>query len=498
MSAREPVPSSSSSARAGRPWRWLRIVLPVVVLLAWLVAAGLGGPTFGKLSGVSSNDQASYLPASADSTQVNDWQRRFTGSKTIPAIVLLVSPERIPASSLPSYVSFGERLGSVAGVQRPASGEQTVVAGPIPSKDGKAVEFIVPVTASSAVDTVVTNLRAVADGHRPAGTTAYVTGPAGLTADLVSAFGGIDGILLLVAVAAVLVILLAVYRALMLPFLVLFTAVFALTGAILVVYAFASWGWVALNGQSQGILSILVIGAATDYSLLFVARFRETLHSHRSRWEAGWLAWKAVLAPVSASAATVVIALLCLLFSDLNSNKSLGPIAAIGIVFAYLAALTFLPVVLVLAGRSAFWPFIPRYRAEVEDGNGPARGIRGLETATGIWRGIGTLIARHHRAVWVVVAVVLLGASAGLLQLKASGVPQTDIVLGSAPASAGQKVLADHYAAGSGAPVLIVVSRDRADAALTIASRTPGVASAAVYAGNVDPTAGVPSGTGTS
>src|SRR6185312_12920312 len=126
------------------------------------------------------------------------------------------------------------------------------------------------------VKTVIADLRTVADENVPEGTQAWVTGPAGLTADLVNAFGGIDGILLLVAVGAVFVILLLVYRSLVLPFLVLLTSIFALTAAILLVYAFASWGWISLSGQSQGILSILVIGAATDYSLLLVARFRES------------------------------------------------------------------------------------------------------------------------------------------------------------------------------------------------------------------------------
>ena len=64
----------------------------------------------------------------------------------------------------------------------------------------------------------------------PDGMQTFVTGPAGLTADLASAFGGIDGILLLVALGAVFVILLIVYRSLLLPITVLLTSVFALCG----------------------------------------------------------------------------------------------------------------------------------------------------------------------------------------------------------------------------------------------------------------------------
>ncbi len=346
--------------------RWLRVLVPSALILVWLVMVGLGGPTFGKLSGVSSNDRADFLPTSAESTRVQEWQQRFTGSQAILAIVVVQAQESIPKSDLPSYVQLGAKFGEVHGVQPPESGQSTSVAGPIPSEDGRAVEFIVPIADSHEVKTVVAELRTTLRDNLPDGAEGWVTGPAGLTADLVAAFGGIDSILLLVAVLAVFVILLLVYRALLLPFLVLLTSVFALCAAILVLYFFALWGWIKLSGQSQGILSILVIGAATDYSLLLVARYREALEHDESRWPAIVKAWKSAFEPIVASGATVILALLCLLFSDLNSNRSLGPIAAVGIVFSLLAALTLLPALLAVLGRAAFWPFRPRYAGEHE------------------------------------------------------------------------------------------------------------------------------------
>ena len=211
------------------PPRWLRFLLPTVVLIVWLAAAGVGGPTFGKLSSVSTNDQAAFLPASAESTAVIDWQQKFIDAKAIPAIVVIESDTVIPRQELGSYVQLGARFGAVDDVQAPEPPATTTVAGPIPSEDGKAVEFIVPITDQDDVGKVVADLREAADASSPAGTTAYVTGPAGLTADLVSAFGGIDGLLLLVAAGAVLLILFVVYRAVVLPFLVLFTSIFALS-----------------------------------------------------------------------------------------------------------------------------------------------------------------------------------------------------------------------------------------------------------------------------
>ncbi|MFJ3489366.1 MMPL family transporter [Leifsonia aquatica] len=472
-----------------RPPIWLRIVLPTVLILVWLVLAGLGGPTFGKLSGVSSNDQAAFLPASAESTEVQDWQQKFTDSNAIPAIVVVRSDSAIPSSALADYAKLGGKLGEVKGVQAPEGDQTTSVAGPIPSEDGLAVEFIVPIADSDSVKTVVADLRTTLHDNLPSGTQGWVTGPAGLTADLVNAFGGIDGILLLVAVAAVFVILLLVYRALLLPFLVLLTSIFALCAAILVVYLFALWGWIKLSGQSQGILSILVIGAATDYSLLMVARYREALEQVDSRWVAIIRAWKAALEPIAASGATVILALLCLLFSDLNSNKSLGPIAAIGIVFSLLAALTLLPTLLAVFGRASFWPFRPKVIGEHDHRHEHEAGprIAGLEGIRGIWLRVGRLIARRPRVTWLVSFVLLAACALGLTQLKANGVEQTDLVLSQSDAADGQKVLAEHFDAGSGSPVLIVTREADADAVLAATKKTDGISTATLYAGNVRP-----------
>ncbi|MBX3091769.1 MAG: MMPL family transporter [Cryobacterium sp.] len=500
MSANSPARKAGRGSPA--PRRWLRILLPSVLLIVWFAAAGFGGPTFGKLSSVSSNDQASFLPATAESTETIEWQKKFSDSGSIPAVVVVVSDTAIERSELGSFVELAGDLGAVDGVQSPDDGQKTAVAGPIPSADGFAVEFIVPLAEGNGLRSTVASLRTVLAENLDSGLTGYVTGPAGLTADLVNAFGGIDGILLLVAAGAVFLILLLVYRSVVLPILVLLTAVFALCAAILLVYAFAAWGWISLSGQSQGILSILVIGAATDYSLLLVARYKEALTDVQSRWAAILRAWRNAWEPIVASGATVIIALLCLLFSDLNSNKSLGPIAAIGIVFSLLAVLSFLPALLALFGRTAYWPIRPKFDPaastpadEVRSGDDSV--LRGLDGITGVWKRIGTLIARKPRVTWLVALVLLVAGGLGTLQLQANGVPQTDLVLTASDSVDGQAALAKHFDAGSGSPVVVVTKEDSADAVVSALESTEGISSASVYAGNVrpsaDPTAPTPS-----
>ncbi|WP_323959401.1 MMPL family transporter [Arthrobacter sp. JZ12] len=459
--------------------KWMRAVLPAFIVLLWFIGAGFGGPTFGKLEEVSSNDQASFLPASAESTEAGQLQEAFTDSTAVPAVIVVESEEEIAPGELGQYQELTEVLADVEGLEPAAEGQPAVV-GPIPSEDGLAVQYIASVSDDVELGETITSLREVLERELPDGTEGFVTGPAGFTADLVSAFGGIDGILLAVALAAVFVILLAVYRALLLPFLVLFTSVFALATSILLVYAFALWGWIDLSGQSQGILSILVIGAATDYALLLVARFREALTEYSSKWDAMKVAYRASVEPIVASGATVILALLCLLFSDLNSNRSLGPIAAIGIVFSLLAALTLLPALLLLFGRSAFWPLRPK--AGTHPIGASAGAATGLEGLRGVWKRVGRLISRASRPVWIVSLLVLAAGSLGLLQLQANGVPQSSLILTPSNAVDGQDVLARHFDAGSGSPLTVIAQEGQEDEVLEILEAQEGVTEATVTA----------------
>ncbi len=450
------------------PARWVRIIAPLILVVIWLGVSGVGGPTFGKISDVVNNDQASYLPASAESTQVQSDLKKFFPSDTVPAIVVY---ERSAGVTPADTRSVAERVAALSGIDGVGA-----VAGPIPSADGKALEVFVPVKSSADATTVIAEARKVAVDGIPSGLRSFTTGPAALGVDFGAAFGGIDGILLLVALLAVFIILLVVYRSLLLPILVLLTSVFALTGSILIVYQLAKAGVITVTGQSQGILSILALGAATDYSLLLVARFREALLTHRTPWSAMRVAFRAAVEPIAASAATVIVGVLCLLLSGLNSNRGLGPVAAIGIFFALLAALTALPALLVLFGRTAFWPFRPKYAEPVEGAETPVKTPR-------LWGAVGRLVSRRPRAVWVT-SLVLLGAAAlGLLQLQANGVPQTDLLLTQSDSVDGQKLLAKHFDAGSGSPVYIVTKEADADRVVALAASTKDVAGATVYTG---------------
>ena len=428
--------------------RLMRIFLPALLILVWLVGAGVGGPYFGKVSEVSSNSQTTYLPESADATQVQEQLGDFTDSESIPAIVVMVSDEPLTQqdiAQLNEVVAGLSALDIVSDEVSPA----------IPSEDGRAVQVFVPLNPSAELTESVEKLSETLTQQTPDYVSTYVTGPAGFTADLSAAFAGIDGLLLAVALAAVLIILVIVYRSFILPIAVLATSLFALTVALLVVWWLAKWDILLLSGQTQGILFILVIGAATDYSLLYVARFREELRVQQDKGIATGKAIRASVEPILASGSTVIAGLLCLLFSDLKSNSTLGPVASVGIIFAMLSALTLLPALLFVFGRVAFWPKRPKYEPEVVHAE---NGI----PASGIWSKVADLVEQHPRAIWVSTLIVLLLGAAFVPTLKADGVSQSDLVLGSSEARDGQQALGEHFPGGSGSPAYIIVDETQA------------------------------------
>lgn len=434
--------------------KWLRVFLPAVLILVWLTAAGIGGPYFGKVNEVASNDQTTFLPESADATRVQELQGEFTDSEGIPAIVLFVAENPLTEDQLTQISELVETTAELDGVEDEVSPA-------IPSEDNLAAQAFVPIDIDADTGDVVAALGDELRSGAPDGVTVYVTGPAGFSADLGEAFAGIDGLLLAVALIAVFIILLIVYRSFLLPIAVLSTSMFALCTALLTVWWLAKWEIVLLNGQTQGILFILVIGAATDYSLLLVARYREELRKTADKWVAVLDAIKGSMPSILASGSTVIAGLLMLLLSDLKSNSTLGPVTSIGIAFAMLSALTLLPAILFVFGRAAFWPQHVHYEP---DAVAAEHGI----PSKGLWPKIARFVQRRPRTLWIATTLVLLVGAAAVTQLKADGVAQSELVLGASEARDGQVALGKHFPGGSGSPVQVVTNEDDIDSVVDV------------------------------
>jgi putative drug exporter of the RND superfamily len=436
----------------------MRWWLPALLVVLWLGLGALGGPYAGKLADVAENNNAAFLPDSAEATEAQRLQESFTDEQVLPATVVAERRGGLTPEDTRYLTGRTSALAEVDGVVGPPQ--------PRPAEDGEALQLVLQIRGGGEPAEVVDEIRTQLEQGRPDGLAVAVTGPAAQIADLVEAFGGIDGLLLLVAGAVVALILIVVYRSPVLPLIVLFSAVLALGAASFVVYQLADAGTLTLNGQSQGILFILVFGAATDYALLLVSRFREQLRETEDRFVAVRAAWRGTIEPIAASAGTVVLGLLCLLFSDLNSNQGLGPVAAIGIAGALLASVTFLPAALALLGRAAFWPFRPTF--------GSAKPEHG-----GLWGRVSSTVGRRPRLIWIVTTLVLLVGVAFLPQLRASGTAQSDLFLSEVDSAKGQDIVSRHFPGGSGAPT-IVLARDAQAQDVLAATDVPGVDQAAV------------------
>jgi RND superfamily putative drug exporter len=462
------------------------ISVAVLVVIAWFMITGIFGPLFGKLTSVQENNNSSFLPKGAEATLAADEIAKFAGdtSFNFPTLILFegsATPEAL--GQINAHLATINSLtlgGTSAKIGDYLLKDQPITA--FPSQDGKAILVNVPLDGNSiskllptekpVLPAVIEALREdIAPIAKAAGLTPYVTGPGGLLGDLFGAFETLDSTLLLTTLAVVAVILIFVYRSPVLWVIPLLTSLFALSTAGGIIYLLAKNDIIDVDGQSQGILSVLVIGAATDYALLLIARYREELHLHENRFDAMRAAYKGVWEPILASGATVAISLMMLIFSQLTNTASLGPIGAIGIVVSVITILTLLPALLVLFGRWIFWP-----RKPLNDGDD--------HVLSGTWSKVANGIARNPRKAWVITSVVLLAFAFNSTTLKADGLGTVDSFTGKPESVVGQKLLLTHFPGGEGDPTQIVTSAAKGDAVIAAVREVKGVSEVA-YA--VDP-----------
>jgi putative drug exporter of the RND superfamily len=551
-----PVPESSQAPRDTRT-RTARgaVWVALAVIIGWFLLGSVLGPAAGSLSSAQENDNATFLPSRAEATQVIEEQKKFVSESTLPVVVLFVDEQGISKKDQAAIAQFVQE---VPGLPVTVDTDQTQPLStflssapivPVPSEDGKAVIVNVQLAESKTKDAlpngkspVLTSTETLRDATSSAvdGTSmsAYVTGPGGILADLIAIFGDIDGTLLLATALVVAVILILVYRSPFLWVIPLVSAGFALMTASAVVYFLATNGVLTLNGQSQGILTVLVFGAGTDYALLMVSRYREELHKHERPTDAVRAAWRGTVEPIAASAGTASLGLLMLLFSELNSNKSTGPVAAIGIASALVVMLTLLPALLLVPSAAlplgAFLVvFIPGALLDLIFGTPllPFAAVGGIaalltlvavvvggvlrmvtkdttwpsvlhrhavrwafwpkephfdqedEKLSGFWSRVAGGVGRRPRIVWVATAGALLVLAGFSTTLDANGISTTDAFVKPVESVTGQQQLAQHFPAGSGSPAIVIGPADQTDAMVSAISDLPGVAAVVPYTG---------------
>jgi putative drug exporter of the RND superfamily len=464
----------------GRRGKW-------VVLVLWLAVAVVIAPFSGKLESVEKNESSSFLPGNAESTKVLATTTKFQGGDIATAVVVYRRASGLtPADQEKAQSDFcaivNQRLPSVleppSGICSPGSAEpgttpqqgeaqQTQWIPPTPAPDHKALIFGIPINAGGGSQEASQHLVDDVDAIRARveqdqnGMDVRVTGGAGFSADAVKIFSDIDSKLLYSTLLIVAVLLLITYRSPVLWLIPLITVAFAEQCSRAVAYALAQAG-VVVNGETAGVLVVLVFGAGTDYALLIVARYREELRRHEDRHEAMAFAMRRSSPAILASGLTVIAGLLCLVAASLNSNRGLGPVSALGIAIGLIAMLTLLPAILVITGRWVFWPFVPHFGSP-------------LHEESGLWARIGRNVSQRPRLVWIVVTIVLGGMALGLLRLD-TNLTQLEGFRGTVDSVEGQKLLALSFPQGATAPTDVVVTpAANAAKAAAAAQDVPGV-----------------------
>jgi putative drug exporter of the RND superfamily len=379
---------------AGRRAKW-------IVLALWLLGIFVAtGPANlpGKFEDAEDNESTSFLPGDAESTDALKATESLQGGELAPAVIVYRRATGLTAADLRRIRSDASELtrerfaGVVADGATAAAGGETgepneaapppgglppgcggptttipgqpaayaPFVGPICSPDGKAAIVTAYLKGDGQGDTILDPIdawrEAVSDPG--GGLEVKLTGGAGFAADAITVFENINGTLLLAALSLVIFLLIVIYRSPMFFLIPLLAVVFAETLSRSLGYGISELGF-TINGQSSSIMSVLVLGAGTDYALLLVSRYREELHRTADRHQAMRTALASAGPAIFASAATVIAALLCLMLADVNGTAGLGPIGALGIFCAALSMLTLLPALLTIFGRRAFWPFVP-------------------------------------------------------------------------------------------------------------------------------------------
>ncbi|MGK5672626.1 MMPL family transporter [Micromonospora sp. URMC 106] len=435
----------------GRLAAWLTVVAAIV-----FGAAVFGLPTPDNPAPVSSTG----LSVGWQSTQVERLQDQLPSRDVQPALVVVSRADGGPLTEADRAALAGQS----ADLGRFAVGGR--VSPPQISPDGAVALVGVPLSTAGGQEEIagrVDDLRASLD-DTPDALTVEVTGGPAFTTDLTKVFDGADTTLLVVTASVVALLLLITYRS---PFLWIVPLVVVAATEQLTLRALdtivPAVGINLPGGAVTGIASVLVFGAATDYALLLIARYREELRRDEDRFVAMRAALRRTAEPILASGFTVVLGVLTLLLSEQELNRALAVACATGVALAMLSALFVLPAALVIFGRGLFWPFVPRVGGAVREGR--------------LWGRLGSAVERRPAPVAVLTTLLLAGLALGGLGIR-TGLSETQQFRVEPEAVAGAETLARAFPAGTTQPVAVLTTPSAARAVTEAAAAVPGVASA--------------------
>jgi Predicted drug exporters of the RND superfamily len=424
----------------------------LLVVGVWVLLAGIVPQIAPALDEVKQDGGTNVpVPGSQSEAARDLLLQSFPDQQGVPAIIVVHDPDGLDAAAEAEVARITRAL---TGPDRPAHVDGVVSTATLPqaratlvSPDGTTSMILASITGLPSNDErfaeTVREIREIT-GTGTDGIEIRLTGPAGIATDTVEIFRNADLVLLVFTVLLVLVILLVVYRAPLLALIPLLGVGIAMQLTNAIGAALAQAGVIAIDSQAASIMTVLLFGAGTDYALFLVMRFREEIAVEPDRYAAMRSALSKVGGAILSSGGTVVLALLTLLLGVVPSTREFGPFLALGVAVMLLVSLTFVPAMVTLLGRAAFWPMKRAHRDPGE---------------RSFWGRIATAVGRRP-AMLAVVSVVLLGALAtGVLGYRPNANLISDL-RGETDSQRGQQLLEQAFPPGELAPTMVVVRAD--------------------------------------
>jgi putative drug exporter of the RND superfamily len=434
---------------SGRRGKW-------VVLGVWILVFAALMPLGSKLSDETQDDTTSYLPESAESTEVvKTLEDDFASGETTQALIVYQRNGGLSAADQRIIAEQAKQLESLPRSELPLDKNRTLV----PFAPNSPPDLVAPDgSLAYTVLTVPADYEQMADwgkrirdvtGEEAAGMQILLTGDVGFNTDAEEVFSDLDAKLLVATVLLVLVLLGAIYRSVLVALTPLLVVFFAYTAATAFVYLYAESGaTVSSNGTT--ILVVLMFGVGTDYCLLLVSRYREELRRAEDKHAAMARAIGRTAPTIIASGLTVSLAMLTLALADTRLTSTLGPVAAIGVACGMVAGVTLLPALLTIFGRRGFWPRASTVAYDPE----------GVSAARpGLWRRIGDRVLRQPGPALAVTVIAFTAGAAGLVAYKVD-YSTTSFFKESVESVEGFELLEQAFPAGVLAPTTVLVESD--------------------------------------
>ena len=405
-----------------------------VVIAGWLIAGALCVLLLPSLGSSVNTDNSTFLPASTPTEHALALAAPFQPAGTTTGTLVVTGKGKLSSSDQSGITQLEAKIAKDSHVM--SVSDQGL------SSDGKAqkagIVFTV-LTSSPDASPTVAAVRATISAHLPSGLHGHLTGQLPTAVDNQNSQASAQKRTEVLSNLVILLMLIIVFRAVLAPLVTLGPAVLVLQIAGHVIGGMADHG-LQVSTITETMLTVLILGAGTDYGLFLTLRVREEMADGAEPRAAIERAARYVGESITFSAGTVIVALLCLLLASFGLYSGLGPALAVGVAIMLLAALTLTPALLAVCGHAVFWPSRARH---------PQR--------EGRWARLTDVVIAHPVAMLTIGVVFLGGLAVAATAYTSSGFGGTSTGPPGSDSAAGTAAINANYPPAVANPTVVLL-----------------------------------------